>query len=716
MFSLRQCRCWKIVECCLLICVMLSGCGKESKEDVTYKGELLILENISEEINDFFVAGNTLFVVTGIGVEETESITTNLYACNLSVKEVKEVEMKEQDRKKIFLGVSMNNKKRMVLLLGKYEGENILYELVGLDENGKEICRVDVNAVAGIEKTSYVTECLITENGSMILGVDNHVVVINESGEKAFDLKMKSGIEGMVQTETGKILCACNTEEGACVECLDMDGKQWDEPILLERKIEYGNALMQASEYEFAYRSDDGIYGYFDGKSEKIMDFHKSGIEKNTKVVFTGKDIMIGMDMEATQLMSYHKVQVSDQNQKTTITLGSVDGNSELRNQILSFNKHNKKYEIEYIDYSQSEDPMGKWNTDITAGKIPDIIDLSGLSIEQYVQKGLLEDLTSYFQNDADIKEEDIIDSVREAMKINGKLFYVSPSFLIFSIMGEKNSIGERKGWTFQELQEFTQKNKNPFVEKKKQDILNVFVYTNIPQLINWETGECKFDSEEFKEILQYCNMGENDGEDIDWSQLPELIANGEVKLNNGEFAIEDIQFYQKMFGMEMTFVGFPDEDKNGSFFSFDSCLGISSKCGCKDGAWEFLKQLMTKDFQCDQESMFHTPTRQDAYDCMIEQKSAKEEYTDDWGNTIQPLKQAKKFGTFYLEIEPLSQEEIQTYTSLVQSTNKIISYDEKIMEIIKEEAEGYFTGDKELEETVRVIQNRISLYVNEQR
>ena len=718
MFRLRQAGWRGMIGFVVLICVMLSGCGREADPagPAAYTGEPLVLEHVSGEISDFFLAGDTLLVVTEEADDDGEPVTTRLYTCAPDGTGTREIRLDEEDREKMLLHVSMNSQKRMALLLGHYEGETVLYELVGLDADGNETCRVDIAALEGMETASYVTECLVTEEGSMLLGVEEQVVILDETGERVSGVTISAGMGGMIQTADGRILCAHNMEDGACVECLDMEGRKWGDPIRLENRIQYGDALMRDEEYEFSYRSEDGIYGYRDGTSEKKMDLLLSGIEKSAKVVTVDRDTMIGLDPEKAELIRYRKEDGSDGNRKTKITLGSINGDPALSRQILSFNQDSREYEIEYLDYSQSEDPVGKWNTDITAGRIPDIIDLSGLSAGQYVQKGLLEDLTIYFQRDTDVDEDDIIDPVREAMKVDGKLYYVSPSFLIFSIIGTEDDFGDRDGWTFQELQEYTKHHESPFAEKKKEDLLNVFAYTNIPQFIDWETGECGFEREEFKEILQYCNTGTTDGGEIDWSVLPDMIADGGVRLNVGGFAVEDIQFYEKMFGTRIAFIGFPDEEKNGSFFSFDNCLGISSGSDHKEGAWEFIKQFMTNDYQCDAVNMLHTPTRQDSYAIMAERKSSEQEYTDEWGNTIQPLEQARKYGTFYLEIEPLSEEEIASYTELVERTNKTTGYDKKVMEIIREEAEGYFAGDRELDETAALIQNRVSMYVNEQR
>ena len=44
-------------------------------------------------------------------------------------------------------------------------------------------------------------------------------------------------------------------------------------------------------------------------------------------------------------------------------------------------------------------------NADILSGKVPDIIDLNAIPIRQYVSKGLLEDLTPYYEKDEVVKK-----------------------------------------------------------------------------------------------------------------------------------------------------------------------------------------------------------------------------------------------------------------------------------------------------------------------
>jgi cell fate (sporulation/competence/biofilm development) regulator YmcA (YheA/YmcA/DUF963 family) len=51
-----------------------------------------------------------------------------------------------------------------------------------------------------------------------------------------------------------------------------------------------------------------------------------------------------------------------------------------------------------------------------------------------------------------------------------------------------------------------------------------------------------------------------------------------------------------------------------------------------------------------------------------------------------------------------------------VANTNKAVSYDIEMMEIVEEEAQSYFEGKKDVNEIVQIIQNRCTTYINEKR
>ena len=72
--------------------------------------------------------------------------------------------------------------------------------------------------------------------------------------------------------------------------------------------------------------------------------------------------------------------------------------------------------------------------------------------------------------------------------------------------------------------------------------------------------------------------------------------------------------------------------------------------------------------------------------------------------------------GTFaMLEVKPDGSSWEQEYLDLLNSCVCANGGMEVIREIIMEECDGYFYGDKDIQQTVDVIQKRVQLYLDEQ-
>ena len=64
-----------------------------------------------------------------------------------------------------------------------------------------------------------------------------------------------------------------------------------------------------------------------------------------------------------------------------------------------------------------------------------------------------------------------------------------------------------------------------------------------------------------------------------------------------------------------------------------------------------------------------------------------------------------------------MTREEIDTILGLVKHASPYFSAQEdQVLRIIGEEAAAYYSGQKKAEDVMRIIQNRVQLYVNESR
>ena len=66
--------------------------------------------------------------------------------------------------------------------------------------------------------------------------------------------------------------------------------------------------------------------------------------------------------------------------------------------------------------------------------------------------------------------------------------------------------------------------------------------------------------------------------------------------------------------------------------------------------------------------------------------------------------------------LTPLTREQADEIMRLITTTTSVARYDNDMNDIIKEELEPYFSGQQSLDDTVKHIQNRVSIYINEKR
>lgn len=619
------------------------------------------------------------------------------------------------------------------LVIGAYDekSQKSSYEIASVDENGKITDKQDITDLLGLTDQNYLSKAMMDSKDRYVFTTDQNIIVVDQSLKKICEMKPESSyVESIAITKDGDIVVGDSSgDDGAKVQVLDVEKQKWGDTYKMDfNYFNNGDALMNGSgDYDFYYKDDSGIYGYqlASKKGTKLMDFVASNVTSDASyfILPIDAETMIGTSWQdsGSKLTLYKKVDPSSIKDKTTITVGAMYLDDNVKRAAIDFNKKNDQYQVELKDYSSEEDPETKMNADIIAGNVPDIICLNGVSVDQYAEKGILEDLSTFYEKDQDISKDDLIPSVEKAMEIDGKLYFVSPSFTISTLIASAKDVGTESGWTMDDLKKLLKEKSDarPFYSENKNDTLYSFIASNINDFVDWSTGECSFDSQDFKDILEISNQGKN--EEMDYSEdspsEPSLVKSGKVLFTSG-FGVdmESVELYEKMYNGDITFIGYPNKDKNGSYFSFDMPMGIYSKSKVKDAAWEFVKMFMSLEFQGGQDTIYSNPTRQDAFDMLVKRKTATKKYTDELGNEVEPLQSGYGWDDLNIDIGPLSDEQAQKYIDLVNSTTKTSDYNTEITNIITEEAKAYFAGQKSLDETADIIQNRVKTYVNENR
>ena len=434
--------------------------------------------------------------------------------------------------------------------------------------------------------------------------------------------------------------------------------------------------------------------------------------------------------------------------EKTVLTLASLSPSQPLRQQIAKFNRENDRYRIEVLDYSEyseiiaspgsytedSSSALLKLNTELLSGNLPDLIDVSGgeLPVAQYAAKGFLEDLMPYLHADSAVSPDKLMESVLNAVKTDGKLYQLPTSFQIVSAAGKREIVGGYETWTTDEVEDALKKlpeGATVFnVDYTKSHVLYLCASGAMNRFVDWQAGTCSFDTDEFKSILSFATTfpDEFDTTNFDFDEYRSdyrRVGQGQQLLANIAFAgFDDIYYQFAAMDNDVCFVGYPGaSDGLGSGFVPLGAICMTTACKDKDGAWSFIRSLLSMDAQMQSPAF---PMLKSAFEQQAEAAMQQDYVTDEDGNSIldasgNPIPVILYTVGFFSEtvdVYAVTPEQYQAVCDLINQTKSVFTFDENLMNILTEETAAYFAGAKTLDETAAMIQNRASLYIAEQK
>ena len=605
------------------------------------------------------------------------------------------------------------------------------------DASGNETGEISLDDLLSGDET-YFQSMQLDKDGNIYLLGDQMIYVLDGKGAKLFDVKLDGWSSGMTVTNEGNIIVSVNAEDGVQVKAVDVAKKALGEAYKLDANLYNGNSLIGgAGDYTFYFNDGSSIWGY-DAKSstaKELLNWVSSNINasnmNNVLALPDGRFIATYYDYSTEDaengIYIMTKVDPSQIKDKTVITYAGTWVDDMIKSQAVRFNKSQDQYQIVVKDYSSSDDPIKDMNADLIAGNIPDIIDLSGLNTDQYIAKGMLADLYTFMEKDPDINKEDFIDNILKVLETDGKLYHISPSFGVSALVCKTKDLGGKTSLTVKDVQQLEEKYGNgakAFHMRSNTGVLSMFFTGNYDTYIDWTTGKCSFDSQEFIDLLEYANTYPND-DDIDWENgyesLPTGIRNNKILFADlYSMSMEEVELYSEMFQEDISFIGYPNDQGTGLAATIGTDIGIYAKSANADGAWEFVKTFLTEEYISGGKNgyMYYSgfPLRKDALENEIKKNSTTVAYTDKFGNEIQPLDSSWGYDDIEVKIKPLTDAQVQMLRDVIASVDHMYGYNDEISTIITEESGAYFSGQKSAKEVADIIQNRVSTYVNENR
>ena len=372
------------------------------------------------------------------------------------------------------------------------------------------------------------------------------------------------------------------------------------------------------------------------------------------------------------------------------------------------FNRTNKDYRVELVKYDVDTYAEDLYR-DILAGNCPDIIATYGeLNENETVASGIVRELNSFIEADEEIGEDFFVPGLLEASKIDGKNYYLGRYFNITGLIGDRQQIGRfEDGMTvdeFIELYNTMDSDTRLFEKTSKEGMAYTLIGGNMNSYIDWNTGKCSFDCGEFRSLLEFCaGFDKGKWNDVIHGDDDESESNdGKVLLNYINIgSILALKSGELRYGGNGLCIGYPGENSTPKLSMGN--MAIASYAEHPEGAWEFIKHCMLLEDVKEVESL------------PVSMQGMKKHLED----------QKKSFegggAMFYsdvmIEKSDLTEKDIDTIIGLVRrskydDTNNV--YDR--YSLIKEDIESYFDGEHSLDETVNIINDRMTKYVNERR
>ena len=304
---------------------------------------------------------------------------------------------------------------------------------------------------------------------------------------------------------------------------------------------------------------------------------------------------------------------------------------------------------------------------DIVSGKGPDVL-LDGSDYMEIQSPKYLVDLKGKI-DELNLNKDEYFLHVFEMAELEGKEYFLPLQFSLSGFLLTEEKAENRKGVKITDYQSFVQtiyNGNDPLFSLADRTTYFNYLLGNSFDLFIGENGKYDFDNSAFREIAQYVQ-----------ANIPEKI-----NIESGSVSpIANIYGYSfdKRNGTAVNgkvLIGIPSPDERGPYMRLVSCAAITGCSSCQDGAWELIRTMLDEDVQMQD---MYIPVCRTAFEKTDMDKSIEESYIR--------------------AIDSCSRYFINDYTAI---------------NIINEEIQAYFYGQKSLDDVIATINNRVSLLQNE--
>lgn len=587
-----------------------------------------------------------------------------------------------------------------------------------------------VDLLPGLEKAGMCRNgitpegILCDEEGRFYIGTDEYGI-FDSTGEFLKMLEVPGG-------DGSRVRHTCRLPDGRPVfETLDnetrettlfcMDGSE--QKVLYRGTCDYAGTRYMNAKGEIFYYGWGGLLRWdaSTGKCECIYKDSSLGPLSCQAILEIGQDtiLMVFYDNAETFVL---RLQRDADLKEETVTIYQLFENNTLVQYADEYCRKHPGVKIDFVTVKEESDDYDMARTRLmarlTAGEKPDLFFVDSGDLEILQDKGALADLQELLPGDL---REQIFPGVLKSGMVGDKLCGIADQVYV-STVAVSEDVWPEETWSFRDVMALVEGENavgdftGVFGGETREMLLYDLVLRDVAAghsfLVDREAKECRFDSEEFIKILEFCKkygLVSERRDEMTSGEIIEEIHNRKILAYRVEGDLQRFSKAMAELGDGFHCVGFPTEGGYGGYVNhYGGYIAMNADAENQKAAIDFIQYLLSERVQ---RSMGIRTVRRDVLtDNVRDGDTSSEDY---WIYQV-PVFQSNDREVIPLDGKPDGSSFLPEYLEILEKAEYMSSMIDDLGMMVIEEAGRFFSGDMPAEEVARAIQSRVWIYLNE--
>lgn len=429
-----------------------------------------------------------------------------------------------------------------------------------------------------------------------------------------------------------------------------------------------------------------------------------------------------------------------------------------VKNAVYDYNNNHKDIYIKSTEFKADENSVNRFITSLSVGEGPDIIIVHPAvfpAISKVAASGIFYDLNELISKDKEFNLSDYNSKVMDYGLIDGKRYFIPiqydfPGFYAKKgVLEENGFITEGPQWNLRNFVDnacnYAQINrgKGKYFVGTKGLSCSDFVKCSGIQIIVAKRRETRFMSPEFMEVMNLykkftgvlCQLGPTEISAVTESKsgFGSIIRYEISRFDSGDFLVLDNKslwggWINCDYNIDMELYLYPTySGENNILLQPELSYGINANCKYKKEAFDFIKGLISEKYQgcTNREGETHSTFLKCSSDIPVNNNAFILDAAFNFGNinidnNMSDTERMQRNKTLFNNVEEFCKPDagrLEWNKALLEAMERLgvcDMVDPIVYEIIDEETKPFLEGKKTVEQVARVIDEKVTIYLNE--